>query len=390
MRQLIVAIACGYVGLLSAAPCSAQPFGPQPPAFESIEVSAENAITFRIHAPEAEDVQLFSMDLPGVVFGGAAMTKGDEEIWSVTLESVPSGAYRYLFRVDGLMVIVPRNPATSESNANARSLVHVPGSEVSDVKDVPHGAIAEVTYRSQALDRFRRMHVYTPPGYEKDDRSYPVLYLLHGAIDSDDSWSTIGRAGVILDNLIATGQARAMIVVMPNGHTGPFQFGPGSDLERQITEFGADFVGDIRPYVESHYRVVADREHRAIAGLSMGGQQTLNIAFDQLQDYGYIGVFSSGVFGIAGGFGGGPRNEDWEESRQATLDDAELKQGLCLVWFGCGDDDFLLSTSNSTIAMLRSHGFEVVDHQTGGGHTWSNWRDYLSEFAPQLFIAEQP
>ena len=122
--------------------------------------------------------------------------------------------------MDGVAVIDPRNPSTSESNNNAWSLVYVPGSDISDTKDVPHGAVASVTYYSETLKRFRRMHVYTPPGYEKGEGKYPVFYLLHGAGDSDDSWSTVGRAGFILDNLIAAGKAKPMIVVMPAGHTG--------------------------------------------------------------------------------------------------------------------------------------------------------------------------
>ena len=280
-----------------------------------------------------------------------------------------------------------RNPATSESNANTWSLVIVPGSEISDTKDVPHGAVAMVTYYSKTLKRFRRMHVYTPPGYEKGEGKFPVLYLLHGAFDSDASWSTIGRAGFILDNLTAAGKARPMIVVMPAGHTGPFRFGPPGDrsFERQMDEFGDDFAKDVRPYVEKNYRVVADRAHPALAGLSMGGAQTLNIAFAHLDDYGYIGVFSSGIFGIAGGFGGAPPNKEWEEHHKDTLDKADLKKGLRLVWFGCGKDDFLLQTSNATVAMLKEHKFDVVSKESAGGHTWINWRDYLHDFAPRLF-----
>jgi hypothetical protein len=177
------------------------------------------------------------------------------------------------------------------------------------------------------------MHIYTPPGYEKGEGQFPVLYLLHGASDSDASWSTVGRAGFILDNLIAAGNAKPMIVVMPAGHTGPFRFGGPRDrsFERLMDRFGEDFTKDVRPFVEKNYRVLADRSHRAIAGLSMGGAQTLSIGFSHLDDYGYIGVFSSGVFGIAGGFGGAPPSTQWEDRHKATLDNAAFKQGLCLV-----------------------------------------------------------
>ena len=217
-----------------------------------------------------------------------------------------AGAYRYNFSVDQVAVIDPKNPATSEANANSWSLVYVPGSDMTDLKSVPHGAVSQVTYYSSALKRFRRMHVYTPPGYEKGEGRYPVFYLLHGALDCDASWTTVGRAGFILDNLIASGKAKPMIVAMPAGHTGPFRFGPPGDrsFERQMDEFVNDFLKDLKPYVEANYRVKGDRAHRAIAGLSMGGAQTLNIAFSHLDEYGFIGVYSSGVFGIAGGFGG--------------------------------------------------------------------------------------
>lgn len=358
-----------------------------PPDYASTEVSAERKLTFRIHAPNADIVRLVSSDIPGNG-PGAAMEKAEGGLWEVTLGPVPPGAYRYSFNVDGVAVIDPRNPATSEANANTFSLLVVPGSETFDLRDVPHGAVAEVSYFSKSLDRFRRMHVYTPPGYEKGEGQFPVFYLLHGATDSDASWSTVGRAGVILDNLIAAGKAKPMIVVMPHGHTGPFRFGPGggsSSFERQMDQFSEDFTKDIRPYVEQHYRVLDGREHRAIAGLSMGGAQTLNVAFNDLGGYAYIGVYSSGVFGIAGGFGGAQPNTQWEDSHKAALDDAELKKGLRLLWFGIGKEDFLIQTSNATVEMLKKHGFDVENKETDGGHTWLNWRDYLAEFAPRLF-----
>jgi enterochelin esterase-like enzyme len=210
---------------------------------------------------------------------------------------------------------------------------------------------------------------------------------LHGALDCDASWSTVGRAGFILDNLIAAGKAKPMIVVMPAGHTGPFRFGPPADrsFERQMDEFAEDLVKDVKPYVETNYRVLADPAHRAIAGLSMGGAQALNVAFSQLDEYGYIGVFSSGIFGIAGGFGGTSPNTQWEDQHKVVLDNSEVKKGLRLVWFGCGKEDFLLKTSEATVAMLKNHHFKVVSKKSEGGHTWINWRDYLYEFTPLLF-----
>jgi len=363
------------------------PFGPRPPEFISPEVSPEKKITLRIHAPKAESARLSSADMPGVPAGGnVEMKKGDNGVWEATVGPVPAGAYRYTFNIDGVTVVDPRNSATSESNGNTWSLLYVAGSETSDLNDVPHGAVAQVTYYSQTLKRFRRAHVYTPPGYEHGEGKYPIFYLLHGAFDSDASWSTVGRAGFILDNLIAAEKAKPMIVVMPAGHTGPFRFGPGGgSFERQMDEFVDDFAKDLKPFVEKTYRVIGDRAHRAIAGLSMGGAQTLSIASAHLEEYGYVGVYSSGIFGIAGGFGGAPPNTQWEEQRLAVLDNSDLKQGLRLVWFATGKDDFLLSTTKATVEMLKKHKFDVVYKETDGGHTWLKWRDYLAEFAPLLF-----
>jgi enterochelin esterase-like enzyme len=378
------AFAAVLLAALTALPsASAQPRGGPPgPQVVSPEVSADRKVAFRILAPKAETVRLSAGDIPGNG-QGAVMTKGTNGVWEVTVGPVEPGAYRYNFDVDGVSVIDPRNPATSESNANTWSLVNVPGSEFMDTRDVPHGAVAEVTYYSTALKRFRRMHVYTPPGYERGKGRYPVFYLLHGAFDCDDSWTSVGRAGFILDNLITGKKAKPMVVVMPAGHTGPFRFGGPRPA---VDEFAQDFLDDIVPHVEKNYRVYTDRKSRAMAGLSMGGGQTLNIGIPHLEKFAYLGVFSSGVFGITGGGPGvPPQGPGFEEQNQAVLDDAKLKKGLKLVWFATGKDDFLVETSRATVAMLKRHHFDVVYQETDGAHTWINWRNYLNEFAPQLF-----
>ncbi|HWB08902.1 MAG TPA: alpha/beta hydrolase-fold protein [Pirellulales bacterium] len=366
-----------------------QGFGPRPPEFASAEVSAERKITFRIFAPKATNVRLSAADLPGSNLGGLEMKKAENGVWEVTTDVIPAGAYRYNFSVDGLAVTDPRNPVTSESNTSSWSLVTVPGSEFSDLKDVPHGAVARVAYHSKALGRFRRMHVYTPPGYEQGNEKYPVLYLLHGALDSDASWSTVGQAGEILDNLIAAGKAKPMVVVMPMGHTGSFSFGPGGNLEKQMDDFAQDFRTEIKPLVEARYRTLPERQHRAIAGLSMGGAQTLDIAFTDLADYAYVGVFSSGIFGIDRNGRGGDRGAAWFEKHKAALENADLQKGLRLTWFGTGKSDFLVGTSRATVDALSQKGIDVVYQETDGGHTWLNWRDYLHEFA-QLLFTEGP
>jgi enterochelin esterase-like enzyme len=362
--------------------------GPQGPQVTSPEISSDRRVTFRILAPKAESVRVSGGDMPQIG-QGAAMTKGTNGVWEVTLGPVDSGAYRYNFNVDGVSVIDPRNPATSESNANTWSLVYVPGADFMDTKDVPHGAVAEVTYYSKTLKRFRRMHVYTPPGYESGKGKFPIFYLLHGASDCDDAWTTVGRAGFILDNLIAAKKAKPMVVFMPAGHTGRFSFGGGGRVGGTNDEFLADFVNDIMPYAEKNYRVRTDRKNRAIAGLSMGGAQTLNVGFRNLDKFAYLGVYSSGVFGITGGGRGGTTNAlsgpTWEEQHRQALDDAKLKKGLKLFWFATGKDDFLIGTTRATVEMLKKHQFDVVFKETEGAHTWIVWRNYLHEFAPQLF-----
>jgi enterochelin esterase family protein len=329
-------------------------------------------------------------DIPGNN-QGAAMKKEANGVWEATLGPIPAGAYRYNFNLDGVSVIDPRSASISESNNNVWSLVYVPGSDFMDTKDVPHGAVAAVTYHSKTLGKFRRMHVYTPPGYELGTGQYPVFYLLHGAGDCDEAWTSVGRAGFILDNLIATGKAKPMVIVMPAGHTRATGFGgrgaaPDGAAGRPRDEFVEDFLNDIMPYVEKNYRVSAERRHRAIAGLSMGGAQTLSIAIPHLDKFAYFGVYSSGVFGIAGGRGGPPATgPSWEEQNKTALDNSELKRELKLTWFATGKDDFLLATSRATVEMLKKHKFDVVYKETPGGHTWINWRNYLNEFAPLLF-----
>src|SRR2546422_388766 len=224
--------------------------GAAAPAFVSPEVLSDRRVVFRIFAPRADEVRLAGSDIPRNG-QGTAMTKADNGVWEVTIGPLEPGAYRYNFNVNGVAVIDPRSPAISQSNNNVWSLVHVPGTDFMDTKDVPHGAVAAVTYHSTALKRVRRMHVYTPPGYELGGGKFPVFYLLHGAGDSDDSWSSVGRAGFILDNLLAAKKARPMIVVMPAGHTtrttgarGAAPGDAGGDRSRATDEFVQDFVND--------------------------------------------------------------------------------------------------------------------------------------------------
>jgi len=377
---LVLALS-GFVGLSAQAPQAPAGRGGRGgggPQVTSPEVSADRHITFRILAPNATEVSLRASDIPSAARESATFAKDDQGVWSATTGPVDPGAYRYTFVVDGTTVIDPRSPSVSESNTNVWSMVYVPGSPLMDTRQVPRGAVAAVTYYSDVLGRFRRMHVYTPPGYEEGgSERYPVFYLLHGAGDSDDSWTSVGRAGFILDNLIAEGRAKPMVVVMPAGHT---SFANGNGEGRDA--YFEDFTTAVKPYIEEHYRVLTDRPNTAIAGLSMGGSQTLNIAFSRLAEFAYIGVYSSGA---SLGRGGGAGMEGWEAAHRADLQNASLKPGTKLVWFSTGVDDGLIANSRATVEMLRSHGFDATFEESAGGHTWLNWRDYLIEFAPQLF-----
>ena len=371
--------------------------GPQGPVVVSPEIQPDRHVVFRLLAPQAETVDLRGSDLNA---GGRTlpkMTKGDNGVWEATVGPIDPGAYRYNFVVGGAQVLDPRNTSVSETNSTVQSLLVVPGSDAMDTRNVLHGAVASVFYYSTSLGRMRRMHVYTPPGYEVGREKYPVFYLLHGAGDCDDSWTSVGRAGFIMDNLIEAKKAKPMIVVMPAGHTvqgaaGGRGRGPGGR-----DEFTDDFLKDIVPYVEKNYRVLTDRPHRAIAGLSMGGSQTLNIAIPNIEKFAYVGVYSSGLIGAFGGGRGGRGGDavpatppatpppSWEEQHKTELDNAAAKKGLKLVWFSTGVDDGLMATTKSTVEMLKKHGFSPVFKESPGAHTWINWRNYLGEFAPQLF-----
>ena len=385
------------VGLLTCGLAATVVEAQTPPATRPVEsafspdVHGDRTVTFRLRVLKATSVRLVGGDLPGNG-GGTELTKGEDGVWSATFGPVPGGAYRYHFAVDhqdfnGLEVADPANPLTSQSNGTVWSLANVPGDARSDRADVPHGAVAEVFYRSTSLGQDRRMHVYTPPGYEAGTDRYPVLYLLHGASDSDDSWTTVGRANWIVDNAIAAGTAVPMIVVMPNGHAGPTPFvrAERGSLEREIDGLTTDLLNDIQPLIDARYRTVADRDHRAVAGLSMGGGQTIQLAVTAPERFAYYGVFSSGVFGITGDPRFSTTGPTWAERHKEVLAGDKLKQGVKLFWMAIGKEDFLLDTHRATVALFEKHGLPIEVQETARGHVWLEWRDYLAEFVPRLF-----
>ena len=278
-------------------------------------------------------------------------------------------------------MIDPRNTQVSPTLSSVQSLVHVGGAEgaFEDLQPVPHGAVAEVYYASSTFGSARRMHIYTPPGYGRGAGSYPVLYLLHGGGDSDASWSTVGRAGFILDNLIAAGRAKPMIIVMPAGHVpaidgrpGPR---PGLGADAGDDPFTRDLLSDIIPFVERGYRVQANAHGRALAGLSMGGVQAANIGLTHADEFAYLGLFSTGWFpAVIGEFA----------SRHGADLDADRTR-LTLLWVAYGSTDIARSNSLAMLRLFDQHGLRYASQESGGGHTWFNWRRDLVQFAPLLF-----
>jgi enterochelin esterase-like enzyme len=353
------------------------------PSVPSIERLADGRVTLRICAPDATSVDVISSDHPAlrtVAPGAEGMTLTRDALgrWSGTTSSpIPPGTYRYNFRVNGARVPDPMATRWSEERAGINSLLVVPG-PTGDVQTsnptIARGVVSQIDYWAESLGGWRRAHVYTPPGYMKDGGSYPVLYLVHGAGDSDNSWTTVGRANTILDNLIASGAARPMIVVMPFGHTPDRPGATGGMLNNQ--DFGNDLVQDLIPYVEANFRTLNTPATRAMAGLSMGGAHTIRNGLTRPELFGYIGIFSMGL-----------ANEDEVAAYQAQHD-AALRRGaqdFRLVYYAMGKTDFLYNRVAPTRAMLDRYGIQHIYNETEGGHTWINWRDYLADFTPRLF-----
>jgi enterochelin esterase family protein len=317
-------------------------------------VDAQGRVTFRLFAPQAQQVKLQAEGrdaTPGITpdqlksqSEHSDMSKGADGVWSLQIGPIQPGVYRYTFLVDGVQTTDPKNPASSESLNFVRSMYEVPGAPFLKYRaDVPNGAIASVWYPSGPIGGMRRMHIYTPPGYEHDSQNYPVLYLLHGGGDTDDSWPTVGRAGAILDNLIAEHKALPMIVVMPAGHVSrDFQLQTGQNTMGH-DKFNDDLTGSVISYIDKNYRTVADRDHRALAGLSMGGLQTPDISLARSDLFAYVGVFSSGWF------------PDMREREEQT-DLAQYKASghpFKLYWVGVGTYDIANANSAASVQLLK-------------------------------------
>ena len=383
MRSSLVASLC--LALVTGIAVAQAP-GPRTPndTLHSPVVDANGGVTFQLYAPKANAVTIRSEG--PAAFENKPMQKNEQGVWTYTTTLAPD-LYIYWYDVDSIAVADPRNNHPRVNMTTVRSLLHVPGTAADFFadRDIPHGAVAEVWYQSASLGVSRRMHVYTPPGYENNTTRYPVFYLLHGAGDNDESWPAVGRANFILDNLIAAGTAKPMIVVMPAGHTprpGGL-FGPPGVRDPFID----DFLKDIMPYVERHYRTLPGRTNRAIAGLSMGGDQTLRIGLPNLDKFAYVGVFSSGVLGS---FNMGPAAGDsaaalFARQNTGVLADPKINEKLKVLWLSTGSQDFIMPFTKATLALFDAHHIKYTFTPSEGGHTWPNWRAYLNTFVPLLF-----
>jgi enterochelin esterase-like enzyme len=386
MRKLFVlalSISCGSL-LLAQAPGrgagkgAAKGGGRAAPAVPGYEVSADRRVTFHLRAPEATTVTV-SGDF---ATGAQAMTKGQEGEWTLTTSPLRAAVYNYRFTVDGIVTSDPNNPMLGTADrGNGSSLLEVKGDKPSpwSVQLVPHGNIHINTYVSKTMNATRNIYVYTPPGYETSTARYPALYLMHGAGGSESSWVTAGRANLILDNLIAEGKAKPMIIVMPYGRAGQSTtFGPAPVVvpaDQQNLTFPNDVVPDVIEFAEKNYRIAPGADNRAIAGLSMGGNQTLIIGLNHLDLFHYVGAFSPVIM-----------NANANEDFKSLLNDADgANKKLKVFNIYIGKEDTLYMSNVSFHQLLDQHHVKHTFTETEGAHVWWNWRDYLVDYAPRLF-----
>jgi enterochelin esterase-like enzyme len=342
----------------------------QPPQFLSPDVSADGRVTFRLWAPHANAVRVTAMEGQEP----AAMTKDDRGVWSVTVGPLAPDIYSYAYEVDGAPVTDPRNPEVKVW-LTLNSMVLVPGTPPAlwEVQDVAHGTVAMHTYRSTALGQTRQFYVYTPPGYDAKSAPLPVLYLKHGFGDGPSAWTAVGQAHVIADNLIASKKMVPMLIVMPWGHVkSPRLVTNRSEFEGNDEGVERELLEDIIPFVESHYRAAKTADRRAIAGLSMGGGQSLTTGLGHLERFHWVGAFSSAI-------------PDGDLAARFPNLETEAAKHLSLLWVGVGRKDFLLGPNEKFHAWLQEHHVRHGWMLSDGGHEWPVWRRYLGTFLPLLF-----
>ena len=380
LKLAILAVPVAFAQLLPAqAPAAAATGGrggrgAAPPPIVSAEVKPDRTVTFRLRAPEATDVKVGG----DFAQGAQAMTKAEDGVWSVTAGPLAPAIYDYTFRINGVAVLDPVNPAIKLGERSGASMFEVHGDAPApyDYQAVPHGSVHINYYDSKSLGVPRRIDVYTPPGYESGRGTYPVLYLLHGSGDTETGWTSIGRANLILDNLIAAGKAKPMIVVMPYGRAREDVYlAPFAAAKNEATAFEDDLLKDVMPFAEKMYRIAAKPDERAIAGLSMGGGQALNIGLHHLELFHTVGAFSAGI-----------RNANFEEQYKDLLaDPAASNKKLKYFYIACGKADGLFPASESLHNALEKAGIKHTFAPSEEGHVWRNWRNYLAEFTPHLF-----
>jgi enterochelin esterase family protein len=350
----------------------------EPPApVVSPDVHSDGSVTFSFRAPNAQAVQLH---LEG--WEPLAMSKDEHGVWSVKTAPLKPDYYGYSFVADGVRLIDPSNPLLKPNLLSTENGVHVPGppSLPWELNDVPHGEIHHHFYVSDVAADNRDYYVYTPPGYDPAaQKTYPVLYLLHGFSDDASGWTAVGHANVIFDNLIAQGKAKSMIVVMPLGYGTMEMIRLGWDAwshpdvrEKNFTKFREALLTEVMPKVESEYRITKDRNARAIAGLSMGGSESLLTGLNNLDKFAWIGAFSSGGL-----------SDDFAKDFPGL--DAKANQQLRLLWIACGTEDRLITGNRKFREWLKQKGVQHTDIETPGMHTWMVWRRNLAEFAGLLF-----
>ena len=354
----------------------------------SPQVNDDNTVTFRLFAPNANSVKISGDFLPE----STGLVKDDNGVWSFTTPSpLEPELYMYSFDVDGMRVLDPANVYMIRDVATVTNIFMIDDENSPThnyfVNDVPHGTVSRVWYDSPTLDKKRRMTIYTPPGYEESGESYPVFYLLHGAGGDEEAWMALGRASQILDNLIAQGKAKPMIVVMTNGNAVQ-SAAPGESAEGLVVpsfdvsrmnrgEFETSFP-EIVNYVDSHYRTKADKENRAIAGLSMGGYHSLHISKQYPDMFDYVGLFSAAIFPPESS--SSPVYENFDAKLKT-----QFEKNPKLYWIAIGSDDFLYNDNVEYRKILDSNNYPYTYVETPQGHIWKNWRIYLNEFTPQLF-----
>ncbi|MDQ2776721.1 MAG: alpha/beta hydrolase-fold protein [Acidobacteriota bacterium] len=316
--------------------------------------------------------------------GTFVMQKDDQGVWSFTTEALAPDIYQYSFNADGVRILDPMNGDIAPNLLSPSDMVHVPGPspQPGEDTDIPHGNIDHHFYKSSIIGDNRDYYVYTPPGYDPNGKTlYPVLYLLHGFSDDASGWTAVGKANFILDALIAEGRAKPMIIVMTLGYGVPdfvHQRSPFNNQEvreQNYERFRQALTDEVIPAVEKSYRVAADHDSRAIAGLSMGGAESLFTGLNRLDTFAWVGAFSAG--GLGSDYG-----------KAFPKMDASANAKLHLLWIACGTDDRLITPNRELISWLKSKGVQVTPIETPGMHSWMVWRRNLIAFAPLLFRPE--